>query len=305
MSPKPSCVLGDKPARDYRKDANSEVYYLECEICGTYKSASFNDETAFNRMTSDQKAMISAYTRELHEHEAPTPELDTLDNEGQIEKIIERYKKKTVLEKFNNLVLYVGRKSKYFGISLFLNGEKDYPITYSENRIEFENIKNQAFAAKYFTLPTSGGNIILTWEGWQRFEGMKDAVALSKKCFVAMSCSEEMREIYENGIRRAVEEAGYEPIFIEREEHNEKICDLIIAEIRVSKFIIADVTGQRQNVYYEAGFAQGLNRDVIWTCKQNEIGQVHFDTRQYNHISWENSENLRKKLLNRIRATII
>lgn len=120
-----------------------------------------------------------------------------------------------------------------------------------------------------------------------------------------MSCSDQLREMYENGIKRAVEETGFTPVFIEREEHNEKICDLIIAEIRSSRFLIADVTEQRQNVYYEAGFAHGLNKDVIFTCRQDEMDKVHFDTRQYNHIVWENAEDLRNKLIYRIKATVI
>lgn len=305
MSPNPSCILCNQSAREFQRESRSEVYFLYCTICGKYKSASFNDETTFSRMTQNKKAMLSAYTRELYEYDSPTPELHTLSDQNQIDKIIQRYSKKTVIEKLNNLVLYVGKKTQYFGEPLHIHGENDYPITYSLNREEFENIKNQAFAAHFFRQPTSGGNVILTWDGWNKFEDMKHAGVLSKKCFVAMSCDDELREIYENGIKSAVEEAGYESIFIEREEHNEKICDLIIAEIRSCKFMVVDVTGQKQNVYYEAGLAQGLNRDVIWTCKHDEIDEVHFDTRQYNHIVWEDSEDLRKKITNRIKATIL
>ena len=145
----------------------------------------------------------------------------------------------------------------------------------------------------------------LTWTGWQRADETKETGILSTKCFVAMSCSEDMNAIYEHGIKEAVIELGYEPIFIEKEEHNEKICDLVVAGIRSCRFLIADITGQKQNVYYEAGFAQGLNRDVIWTCRHDEIDKAHFDTRQYNHIVWENADDLKKKLVHRIKATIL
>lgn len=96
---------------------------------------------------------------------------------------------------------------------------------------------------------------------------IKQSGPSSNKCFVAMSCSDDLRDAYDNGIKKAVEEAGYVPVFIEREEHNKKICDLIIANILECKFLVADVTGQRQNVYYEAGFAHGLNRQVIWNIR--------------------------------------
>ena len=57
-------------------------------------------------------------------------------------------------------------------------------------------------------------------------------------------------------------------------------------------------------VYFEAGFAQGLGLKVIWTCHEDHVKDLHFDTRQENHITWENPEDLREKLKNRIRAVI-
>ena len=57
-------------------------------------------------------------------------------------------------------------------------------------------------------------------------------------------------------------------------------------------------------MYFEAGFAMGLGRPVIWTCRKDDIDNAHFDTRQYNHIVWENEKELYEKLKNRIEATI-
>ena len=91
---------------------------------------------------------------------------------------------------------------------------------------------------------------------------------------------------------------------IDLKQHINKIDDEIIAEIRNSKFLIADFTGNRGGVYYEAGFAYGLGIPVIWTCKKEDISELHFDTRQYNHITWTNSEDLYIQLVNRIKATI-
>jgi len=34
------------------------------------------------------------------------------------------------------------------------------------------------------------------------------------------------------------------------------------------------------------------------------VKKLHFDTRQYNHISWETPEELKEKLIARIEATI-
>lgn len=303
MSKEHICEFCNQAVTSFRR-LDIERYSVECKICGRYESSHFED-LEYKTYPKEKKAMISAYTRELFEYNSPKPVLHTL-SENQIENILERYQKKTIHEKLDRLIQYAEKKSSYFGenIKSRIDSSKDYPVTYSKNIWEFKNIFNQA--RKVGLLQSeSRDHLALTWAGWQRAEEIKEAGMLSKKCFVAMSCSENMSEIYKQGIKKAVIEAGYEPIFIEKEEHNEKICDLIIVEIRACKFLIVDVTEQRQNVYYEAGFAHGLNRDVIWTCKQDEIEDVHFDTRQYNHITWENAEDLKKKLVNRIKATIL
>ena len=56
--------------------------------------------------------------------------------------------------------------------------------------------------------------------------------------------------------------------------------------------------------YYEAGFAAGLSIPVIWTCHQDLVDDLHFDTRQYNHITWSTPDEPRSKLEARIGAVI-
>lgn len=57
-------------------------------------------------------------------------------------------------------------------------------------------------------------------------------------------------------------------------------------------------------VYFEAGFALGLKLPVIWTCKNDHMKDMHFDTRQYNTIDWKDVPDLRKRLQERIEALL-
>jgi hypothetical protein len=43
---------------------------------------------------------------------------------------------------------------------------------------------------------------------------------------------------------------------------------------------------------------------VIWTCKESSGRDLHFDTRQYNHIMWKEPGELHEKLLARIGAVL-
>ena len=149
--------------------------------------------------------------------------------------------------------------------------------------------------------------IMLRPPGYARLAELDGANSESTQGFVAMWFDDSMNEA-SKAIQNAISDAGYKPQQINQKEHINKICDEIIAEIRRSRFVVADFTSEPDNprggVYYEAGFAQGQNIPVIWTCREELIGQVHFDTNHYNHITWENEADLYKKLKKRIEAVI-
>ena len=148
----------------------------------------------------------------------------------------------------------------------------------------------------------------LTVEGYARLADLESSHPDLSRAFVAMWFDDSMNEAWEQGIAPAVRDAGYEPVRIDRVEHVNKIDDEIIAEIRRARFVVAefthDDTGARGGVYYEAGFAHGLNIPVIFCCRKDRLEEVHFDTRQYNHIVWETPEELRDRLAKRIAAVL-
>lgn len=150
---------------------------------------------------------------------------------------------------------------------------------------------------------TSG--IVILENGWGIIEKIKNPDNLeSKQAFIAMWFDESMNIAY-SSIYRAIKELGFTPLRIDNKEHNNEISGEILYEIKKSRFIVADVTGQRHGVYFEAGFALGNRIPVIWTCKEEEKDKIHFDTRQYNHIIWENEEDLYDKIIKRIKGTIM
>lgn len=129
---------------------------------------------------------------------------------------------------------------------------------------------------------------------------MKD----TNQVFVAMWFASSLARAYSAGMEKAIRDCGYDPIRIDLKEHNDKICDAIIAEVRKSRFMVADFTGHRGGVYFEAGYALGFGIPVIWTCREGDSEGLHFDTRQYNHIIWKDETDLYEKLRRRIEATI-
>lgn len=298
-----NCVLCGNDLLFKSDVSGTGLYKAECRICGWYKSEDFEDEDLV-RLKPYEKAMLSAYTRNLTEDMFPIPNLAAMNDEEK-EEIIALLERKTPLEKLDNFILYLGNKSEYFGFPQKLLKENDYPLTYSKSEKEFEYIKNHAEQAGLTVNPhVSGANVALTWKGWERYEELKSSKALSNVCFVAMSFDSSLDEIYNNGIVPAIRATEYKECRCDQEEFNDDIFDWIISHINQCKFMIADFTGQRPNVYLEAGYARGLGKPVIHICKKDQIDKTHFDVRQNNFIRWDGPEDLKDKLINRIRATI-
>ncbi len=120
-----------------------------------------------------------------------------------------------------------------------------------------------------------------------------------------MSFDPSLDAAYELGIKRAVRACGFDAICMKEISPIEGITDRILSEIRLAQFVVADFTGQRGGVYFEAGFARGLGRDVIWLCGKDDLKNVHFDIRHFGHVVWEDPDDLYNKLSASIRANII
>lgn len=216
---------------------------------------------------------------------------------------------KSVPERLDRALLNLAAVTKHLGQQIKIGSEGVNPLLFAQNSGEVFFIIEQ-FAheghikGKTTSLPTE---ISLTAKGLNRAADLQRGLfgPLNKQVFVAMSFDGSLDNAWTDGLKLGIEDCGYEALRVDRKQHNEKICDVIIAEIRKSKFLVADFTRHRNGVYFEAGMMMGLGRPVIFTCRKDELAKAHFDTRQYNHIEWETPAELRDKLKSRIQATII
>ena len=150
----------------------------------------------------------------------------------------------------------------------------------------------------------------LTPDGWEHFaELTQKGPAQTNPAFVAMWYGDqetraEMRAAYQEGIELGIKDAGYGATRVDLEQHNDYIMDKVLGDIRKAPFVVADSTGHRNGVYFEAGFARGLGVPVIHTCREDHFHKAHFDTAQLNHILWTTTEDLRERIRNRILGTI-
>jgi hypothetical protein len=158
--------------------------------------------------------------------------------------------------------------------------------------------------AQHFVALRQDGLFHLTPDGLLAVEALSAPTSASARGFVAMDFAEAMRDVWTNGFDPAIRAAGFRPVRIDAKEYVGGITDEIMSEIRQSRFVVADYTGQRLGVYFEAGFALGLGLTVIPTCRADEIDKLHFDVRHLNTLLWETPSNLADSLAKRLRAVI-
>lgn len=135
-------------------------------------------------------------------------------------------------------------------------------------------------------------------------------------CFVASAFDhEDVDAIYDLAIRPVLKELKLHPLRVDRVEHNDDIDDRIFRLIDQSQLCIADLTHARPSVYYEAGYAFGTGKQVIYLARKDHFRareddkagnlRVHFDLQMKNIIPWtEPNEAFRKRLRSRLRHVL-
>lgn len=290
-------------------DHAKQEYAFECPTCGIYRmtfEAKEDAESFLNRITHEDRLYFSGYLRNFSSKDAPI--LINRSMLTQIGEIIAPYKRLTVPEKINNLIKFIYGNAKKANEQIIIQLNEVYRF-YIQTQDDYYMLVNYLDAKNYIKNPDHTGErskFKLTVEGWEKYESLKEININSKIAFVAMSFDPKLKYIFDKAIYPACKECRFSGERVDSREHNEKICDRIIAKINESRFVIADFTQNKHGVYFEAGYAMGLGIPIIWTCSREFLNKedLHFDTRQYNHIIWENEKDLKERLISKIKATI-
>ena len=275
-----------------------DITRVDCRTCGDYLITGSLLASPFPLPENERYRFSFWSKRRQLESRSPVPL-----SGSTIDAILAQLPKPETHEKTDillvSLTLLHPEPGKYFK----LDELRERSLACARNDSEFQYFVRCLI--KRGDMSSSPPGLEITGPGWERAAMLSaEATPTSKTAFVALWFMEEMLELWKSVFAPTIKRAGFEPRLANDPAHNEQIDARIIAELKQCRFVVADVTGARTGVYFEAGYALGLGRPVIWTCRRDRAEDMHFDTRQYNHILWDSPEKLSDQLYYRIVATI-
>lgn len=291
-------------------DKGDTEYILNCQICGRYRiDISLANDTS-NLMSHDDLYMVSGVLREL--------DLTGIDLPYITNSNLHEFMKHNLVPDLNDpsdkakkLIKQMRKRSNYYGAVVDLHYSVDYPLAYAKNEDEMEAIVrllvNKGLFENTDKYSVRGSyRAILTAEAWDVANKINKIVTDSSQAFIATWFDDSMDDSIV-AIEQAVLVSGYKPVCIKYEKFSEKIIDKALNEIRKSKFVVVDLTGGRNSVFFEAGFAVGLELECIYVFKKNtEINNnnLEFYVKHYQCYQYESGDELKELLVNAIGARI-
>lgn len=302
-------ICGYNKFKKYPPSSLNHNEFFKCERCGEFE-ASWEIIKADDVRTKIAKIsyILSGLARELYESGQKMPVF-------MIKNIEETLKHSlipditSIEEKIQKFLQHLRRKTEYFGNEINLGDiETVVPLAYAKNSKEliaiFTLINEKKFAKIGIIDGIVKANVLAS--GWEITNSLKQKNEKSNRGFIAIWFDETMNESI-SAIEKAIDDSGFRSVCIKNEKFPETIMEKALGEIRKSRFIVVDLTGERVDVSFEAGFAFGLGIETIYVySKEKHKGDLPkgFYARHFQCHGYNNNDELNEIVKNAISARI-
>jgi hypothetical protein len=182
-----------------------------------------------------------------------------------------------------------------YGHLFQLNFETDYPLAYARDVAEFSFLLSAMNEKGLFDMTSKsnvGWHFRLSIDAWERIEENKNKRIKLYQGFVACWFADK-HDLFRKAIERGIKNAGYEPLSIKEKNYPETVLSKALGEIRKSRFVVIDFTGQRDTVFVEFGFALGQGLETILVINKNDWKNLkEFYVTNYNVRRYSDEKDL-------------
>ena len=185
----------------------------------------------------------------------------------------------------------------------------------SPNSALTEHVINELIDRKLIIVGTKSlggvfGTINLTFDGWALYEAEKRGQVSGNYGFIAMQFGDAdldpfVRDVVKPSVKADLD---YDLVDMRDVARAGVIDNIMRAQIRDSTFIIVDLTHDNPGAYWEAGYAEGLGKPVIYICEKEKFDakKTHFDTNHCTTVPWSrhDGEGFRQALIATLRNSL-
>lgn len=278
--------------------ADFDGIHQNCPRCGEFRVSGSACAILSRGIGEAKRAVLSGWVRNQN-NSGSAPMVTTTVLENVLHRSVP-----SVADRAFSLLSEAERGLNGLGATFNTNEPRFLAATYSASPNDVQFLVRALEEQGYLGFVTISGECEILPMGYMKLDELRTNQGTSSQCFIAMWFDTSLVDAYENGFQVGVFSAGYDPLRIDRHEHVNRIDDEIVRQINASKFLVADFSGHRGGVYFEAGYALGRNIPVFWTCRKSDMGQLHFDIRQFNCIDWDSPSDLAIRLAARIEAVM-
>jgi hypothetical protein len=302
-----NCPICSSIVKETGRGGTGDFYDYKCPVCGPFtitRTALHNLRS--EKLTEKKSAVLSHAIRRMQKQDS-WPEV----NSKILNVIMENNYLPSPAEQADNLILWIGDNIEAPGVEIVVDPDLHKAIIGAVNNQNFHFIVSSLIEQGLVLGKKEMVKrpVTLSFKGWQRYELIKKGALDSRKAFMAMPFGNDLIDkVYRDYFKKAVEQKGFNLFRIDEEPKAGSIDDRLRVEIRTSKFLIAELTGGNHGAYWEAGFAEGLGKPVIYTCESSYFKNegTHFDTNHLHTVLWERNrlEEAAERLKITIRATL-
>ncbi len=153
-------------------------------------------------------------------------------------------------------------------------------------------------------------DVSLTLKGWERYETEKRGEFKGNSGFIAMQFGDpDLDPFVKDVVKPAVKEGiGYDLVDMRDVGRAGVIDNIMRTQIRDAAFVIVDLTHDNSGAYWEAGYAEGLGKPVLYICEKTKFDEkkTHFDTNHCTTVPWsrEDDEGFKQALIATLRRSL-
>ena len=278
------CIICERDANATEASART---HIECPACGTFViSDEFRCDMPHHTKlhTCRARVIIGHWLRRSQ----AANQVPVLNNIEKLEELVDQDWLPPHSTQANNLVRYIGDRSSLGdyadlnddAVQLIVGIEQPIGVPFLARELARKGVcKSEEIFAR------------LTLQGWDVYDQLKRGLSSGNKAFIAMPFN---KSDLDNTIlpiaKNAARSCGFR---LDRVDDQPKpgIIDVQIrVAIQESRFLIVDLTYQNLGAYWEAGYAEGMGKPVIYTVRVDHDNEVHFDTAHLSRVIWRPDE---------------